>query len=74
LAGTDRGLFVLDKIHNNWHLAAKFGLAQSIPSVPIVELKLEPTTDSGDARIMALTHGRGAWLSNAIRYMEIPNN
>lgn len=68
-AGTDRGVYFRNTAGQSWTRDASDGKSATIPSVPVVDLKLQPGSDPSLACIVALTHGRGAWRSNAIKYV-----
>jgi virginiamycin B lyase len=69
IAGTDRGIFTRALVGGAWSQQLSTPGAPAIPSVPVVDLK---PAANGSA-IVALTHGRGAWLSNDPKYLA-PND
>jgi len=70
-AGTDRGVYIRKRVDDSWSHQTSTQGAPAVPSVPVVDLKLLAPSSGGGTTgiIVALTHGRGAWRSNDIKYL-----
>jgi hypothetical protein len=70
-AGTDRGIYFRKRVGGAWSHQTSAQGAPAVPSVPVVDLKLlaPPSGDGTTGILVGLTHGRGAWRSNDIKYL-----
>ena len=70
IAGTDQGIYLHDHFGGTW-IAQTSAQGPVIPAVPVVDLALR-TYGQGNATasVVALTHGRGAWVSNDLAFIR----
>jgi formylglycine-generating enzyme required for sulfatase activity len=71
MAGTDRGIYVRSRFGGTWTAQTPSSAAPAIPAVPVVDLALR-TYGQGNptVSVVALTHGRGAWVSNDLAFIR----